>query len=69
MGLLAAVALTDETLAERPDAIARVAMAAREDGVLVRPLGGAVAVSPPLTVETEHLTLIAHALGQGLAAL
>jgi putrescine---pyruvate transaminase len=69
VGLLAAVALTDETLERRPDAIARVTMAAREDGVLVRALGRAVAVSPPLTVETEHFTLIAHALERGLAAL
>jgi putrescine---pyruvate transaminase len=69
VGLLGAVALTDEILEERPDAITRIVMAARQDGVLVRPLGGAVAVSPPLTVDTEHLTLIAHALGQGLAAL
>jgi adenosylmethionine-8-amino-7-oxononanoate aminotransferase len=69
VGLLAAVALTDEALERHPDAIHRVVMAAREDGVLVRPLARAVAVSPPLTVDTEHLTLIAHALERGLAAL
>jgi adenosylmethionine-8-amino-7-oxononanoate aminotransferase len=69
VGLLAAVALTDEALERHPDAIHRVVMAAREDGVLVRPLARAIAVSPPLTVDTEHLTLIAHALERGLAAL
>jgi adenosylmethionine-8-amino-7-oxononanoate aminotransferase len=69
VGLLAAVALTDEALERRPDAIAQVAMAAREDGVLVRPLARAVAVSPPLTVDPEHFSLIAHALERGLAGL
>jgi adenosylmethionine-8-amino-7-oxononanoate aminotransferase len=69
VGLLGAVALTDETLEQRPGAITRIVMAAREDGVLVRPLGRAVAVSPPLTVDTEHFTLITHALERGLAAL
>ncbi len=69
IGLLAAVELTDETLERHPDAIARVVMAAREDGVLVRPLARAVAVSPPLTVGTDHLALIGHALECGLAAL
>ena len=69
VGLLAAVALTDEAFEQHSDAITRVVMAARGEGVLVRPLGRAVAVSPPLTVETEHLALIAHALEQGLATL
>jgi adenosylmethionine-8-amino-7-oxononanoate aminotransferase len=69
VGLLAAVALADETLEQHPDAITRVVMAARGEGVLVRPLGRAVAVSPPLTVDTQHFALIAHALERGLAAL
>jgi putrescine aminotransferase len=69
VGLLAAVALTDEAIAKRPDAITRVVMAAREDGVLLRPLGTAVAVSPPLTVETEHFALIANAMARGLEEL
>jgi putrescine aminotransferase len=69
VGLLAAVALTDEAIEQRPDAISRVVMAAREEGVLLRPLGTAVAVSPPLTVETEHFALIANAIERGLEAL
>jgi adenosylmethionine-8-amino-7-oxononanoate aminotransferase len=69
VGLLAAVALTDEILEQHPDAINRVVMAAREDGVLVRPLAGAVAVSPPLTVETEHFGLMTQALERGLDTL
>jgi adenosylmethionine-8-amino-7-oxononanoate aminotransferase len=69
VGLLAAVALTDEILAEHPDAVTRVVMAARQEGVLVRPLGGAIAISPPLTIQTEHFTLISQALERGLATL
>jgi adenosylmethionine-8-amino-7-oxononanoate aminotransferase len=69
VGLLAAVALTDEILAQHADAVTRVVMAAREEGVLVRPLAGAVAVSPPLTIQTEHFTLISRALERGLATL
>ena len=42
---------------------------AREAGVLVRPLLGAVAVSPPLTIEQEHLDLIAEAFRAGLDSL
>jgi adenosylmethionine-8-amino-7-oxononanoate aminotransferase len=69
VGLLAAVALTDEILAQHPDAVTRVVMAARQEGVLVRPLGGAIAISPPLTIQTEHFTLISQALERGLATL
>jgi putrescine aminotransferase len=69
VGLMAAVALTDEALEQHPDAVTRIVMAAREDGVLVRPLARAVAVSPPLTVDAEHFALIAGALEQGLATL
>ena len=38
-------------------------------GVLVRPLLGSVAVSPPLTVEVEHLQQIADAIRVGLDGL
>jgi putrescine---pyruvate transaminase len=69
VGLMAAVALTDEALEQHPDAVIRIVMAAREDGVLVRPLARAVAVSPPLTVDREHFALIAGALKRGLATL
>ena len=39
---------------------------AREAGVLVRPLLGAIAMSPPLTVEQEHVDLLAQAIRNGL---
>jgi adenosylmethionine-8-amino-7-oxononanoate aminotransferase len=68
-GLLAAVELTEETLVEQPDAIARLVTAARGEGVLIRALARAVAVSPPLTVTEEHLEQIAGAINTGLSAL
>jgi adenosylmethionine-8-amino-7-oxononanoate aminotransferase len=68
-GLLAAVELSSEVLEERPSAVGDLAMAAREAGVLVRPLGRGVAVSPPLTVTEEHLALIAESLEHGLRQL
>jgi adenosylmethionine-8-amino-7-oxononanoate aminotransferase len=69
VGLMAAVALTDDALEQHPDAVTRIVMAAREDGVLVRPLARAVAVSPPLTVDAGHFALIAGALERGLSTL
>ena len=68
-GLLAAVALSDDVLSEHPDAVARVAAGARDEGVLVRGLGRAVAVSPPLTVDEEHFRLMAAGIEAGLARL
>jgi adenosylmethionine-8-amino-7-oxononanoate aminotransferase len=68
-GLLAAVQLSDEILAREPAAVAKLAGAAREAGVLIRPLLGAAAVSPPLVVEQEHLEAIADAFRAGLDRL
>jgi adenosylmethionine-8-amino-7-oxononanoate aminotransferase len=69
VGLLGAVALSDDAVASDPAAVAKVVAGAREAGVLVRPLLGAVAVSPPLVVEPSHLEEIAGALRVGLDAL
>ena len=68
-GLLAAVQLSDEVLAREPAAVAKLAGAAREAGVLVRPLLGAAAVSPPLVIEQEHIDAIADAFRFGLDRL
>ena len=68
-GLLAAVQLSEDVLAREPAAVAKLAGAAREAGVLVRPLLGAAAVSPPLVVEQEHLDAIADAFRLGLDRL
>jgi putrescine---pyruvate transaminase len=68
-GLLAAVGIRQEVLAARPDAPFLVAAGARDAGVLVRAQGAGVAVSPPLTIQPEHLTQIADGIAAGLARL
>ncbi len=60
LGFLAAVAVAD------PSAVATLTATARRAGVLVRPLLGGVAVSPPLICEQEHIDLLAHAIEAGL---
>jgi adenosylmethionine-8-amino-7-oxononanoate aminotransferase len=69
IGSLAAVELSDEAFERYPDAVSRVVARAREEGVLVRPLARAVAVSPPLTATEEHLAQIAQAIDEGIVAL
>jgi len=69
MGLLAAVQLSPAALEHEPAAVAKVSQGAREAGVLVRPLLGSIAVSPPLVIEQEHLAQIADALRAGLDRL
>jgi putrescine aminotransferase len=59
-GFLAAVGVND------PAAVATLTAGARKAGVLVRPLLGGVAVSPPLICEQEHIDLIAQAIKAGL---
>jgi putrescine aminotransferase len=62
LGLLAAVELDAELLERNPQAVIEVQKQAREAGVLVRPLGSSVAVSPPLTVKQAELEIIGDAL-------
>jgi putrescine---pyruvate transaminase len=75
MGTLAALELDAGLVAEHPSAPVQVAMAARKpvgrdgDGVLVRPLVSAIAVSPPLTATPEHFALITEAVGAALDEL
>jgi putrescine aminotransferase len=69
LGMLGAVQLAPEVLERDALAVARLIAGAREAGVLVRPLSGAIAVSPPLTVEQEHLDLLASAIHHGLEAV
>jgi putrescine aminotransferase len=66
LGLLGAIQLAPEVLEQDTAAVAKVAQGAREAGVLLRPLLGSLAVSPPLTVEHEHLQQIADAIRAGL---
>jgi putrescine aminotransferase len=68
-GTMAALELDPELIAAQPGAPTMLATAAREHGVLVRPLGTAIAVSPPLTATPEHFSLLTDAVGAGLETL
>jgi adenosylmethionine-8-amino-7-oxononanoate aminotransferase len=69
LGLLGAIELDQELLAENPHAPFDLFRLTRRHGALVRPLGSSVAISPPLTCTTEHLQLLGEALTEGLADL
>ncbi len=69
VGTMAAVELTPEILGRGPRVISTLARAVRTAGVLVRPGGSAIAMSPPLTATAEHFEIIAHGIEQGLAGL
>jgi putrescine---pyruvate transaminase len=68
-GVLAAIELDPDRLAADPGLPVAVGRAARERGVLVRPMISAIAVSPPLTLVEEHLDLLTDALRGGLDAV
>jgi putrescine aminotransferase len=70
VGMLAAVGLRQDLVEGDPGLGARVGAATREAGVLVRPLvGGALAVSPPLTLEESQLQEIVDGIRAGLDAV
>ena len=69
VGTMAAVELTADVRDRHPRATTALARGARAAGVLVRPGGTAVAVSPPLTAGPEHFELIAEGIAHGLRAL
>jgi adenosylmethionine-8-amino-7-oxononanoate aminotransferase len=69
MGALGAVAFAAEALAEAPDLPMRVFAAARERGVLIRPLGDAVAISPPLVITRDEVQRAADVIGEALQAV
>ncbi|MBU3691856.1 MAG: aminotransferase class III-fold pyridoxal phosphate-dependent enzyme, partial [Solirubrobacterales bacterium] len=69
LGFLAAVEIAGEILEADPGAPIKLGMAAREQGVLMRPLGRGVAVSPPLTATEEHLQMIGDAIEKSVATL
>jgi adenosylmethionine-8-amino-7-oxononanoate aminotransferase len=68
-GVLAAVQLRADLAEADPGLAARVGAAARDAGVLVRPLvDGAIAVSPPLVITDEELGELAEGFRAGLDA-
>jgi adenosylmethionine-8-amino-7-oxononanoate aminotransferase len=69
VGMMAAVELTAEIRDREAGAVSALMMGTRAAGVLVRPGGSAVVVSPPLTAGPEHFELIAHAIEHGLSSL
>jgi putrescine---pyruvate transaminase len=66
VGVLGAVELDPARMAADPGLPAKVGMAARARGVLVRPMASALATSPPLTLQTAHLDLLTDALRSAL---
>ncbi len=69
IGAIGAVAFDREALAATPDLPQRAAAAAREHGVLVRPLGDAIALSPPLVATDEDIARAGEAIGEALDAV
>jgi putrescine---pyruvate transaminase len=70
VGMLAAVSLRHDLVADDPALGARVGAATRRAGVLIRPLvGGALAISPPLILEESQLREIVDGLREGLDAV
>ncbi len=67
-GLMAAVELDAAALGAGVQ-VPQVTSELRERGVLARPLGRAVAFSPPLTVQPEHISVIADATREALDAV
>jgi putrescine aminotransferase len=69
VGALAAVAIEPDVLAERPGLQFSLFAGVKERGVLVRPLGDAVALSPPLVATAAQIEGAAEAIGESLDAI
>ena len=61
-GLLAAVAIRDDWLALDPSLPLNIAARARDHGVVVRGLSGAIQLSPPLVITLDEIDTIGRAL-------
>jgi adenosylmethionine-8-amino-7-oxononanoate aminotransferase len=66
LGFLAAIELTEEALTRDPTIVTKFQHACRSVGVLVRPLGRGIAVSPPLICGEEEIELLAAGIDRGL---
>jgi putrescine---pyruvate transaminase len=69
IGALGAVAFEPEALAAHKDLPQRTFAQARARGVLVRPLGDGVAISPPLVVTRDEVEHAAEVIGEALEAV
>lgn len=69
LGLLGAVELRADALADDPGLVQRLALACRDQCLLVRALATGVAVSPPLTIAEPQLTQIGAGIAAGLDAV
>jgi adenosylmethionine-8-amino-7-oxononanoate aminotransferase len=69
LGLLAGMDLAPEVLAAMPDAPTRWRDGCRAAGLLTRPLGAGIAVSPPLIVTEGEIEQLGTAVGEGLGAV
>jgi len=69
LGFLAAVQLAPEVLEHDAGAVAKLAQGAREAGVLIRPLMGAIGCSPPLICTQDEIDLLADGIRAGLDAI
>jgi putrescine---pyruvate transaminase len=67
LGFLAGIDLTADLVAD--GAVVRLQLGCRERGVLVRPLGKGIAISPPLICGEEEIDLIAGAIRESLDPL
>jgi adenosylmethionine-8-amino-7-oxononanoate aminotransferase len=68
-GLMGAVEFTPEALAAYPNLVPQLFQTARRSGLLIRPLGTAICMSPPLTTEQEHFDLLTEALGSAIESV
>jgi putrescine aminotransferase len=67
-GMMAAVAIEPAAL-DGGSTLSAIVAAARQRGVLVRALPGAIATSPPLTIEREQIEQIGSVLAEALDAV
>jgi putrescine---pyruvate transaminase len=66
VGFLAAVELDPKLGAARPQVVQEVFRETRSRGVILRPLSGGLAASPPLTATEDHIELLTQTLRQAL---
>ena len=68
-GALVGVAFDPDAMAADPALPVKAYRAIRPHGVILRALGSALAVSPPLTIRSDEIQLIHDAVRAGLDAL